>query len=90
LGIGLRHGEAASGVPQHSGRQVDPDRRPAQLAEPGGVDAGATADLQADAAALAEQVAQGAVDAEGIGVCSPPLACCLPRNSCSYQSAISS
>jgi hypothetical protein len=62
--------------------------RPAQLADPGGVDAGAAADLQAGAAALAEEVAQGAVDAEGSAFASSSLACWLARNSCSYHSAI--
>jgi hypothetical protein len=56
------------GVPQHPGRQVDADRGPAQLAERGGVDAGAAAELQAGAVAVAEEVAQGAADVERVGV----------------------
>ena len=56
LGIGTRDGQAAAGVPQHPCGQVDACRGPAQLRNLGGARAGAAADLQANAAALAEAV----------------------------------
>ena len=43
-------GSLAERVAQHAGRQVDPDRRPAERPDPGGVDPGPAADLQAPAA----------------------------------------
>jgi hypothetical protein len=77
LGIGPGAGKAAPGVAEHPARQVDAHGRPAQLANPAGMHAGAAADVQAGAAALAEEVAQGPVDAQGVGVC-PPTAGSLP------------
>jgi hypothetical protein len=75
---------------QHPGRQVDAHGSPAQLANPAGRHAGAATDVQAGAAALAEQVAQGPADAQGVGV-RPSAAGPPPGDElCSYQSAISS
>jgi hypothetical protein len=85
-GVGQRDRQAAPGVPQHRARKVDAGRDPAQLADLGRVDDGAAADLQADAAALAQKAAQGRPMPRG----SAPGAAVLTRNSCSYQSAISS
>ncbi len=53
---------------QHPAGQVDAQRHPAQLAYPVGVHPGAAADLQTRATAGAEQVGQGAVDAQRVGV----------------------
>jgi hypothetical protein len=71
LSVGLRDGKAAAGVPQHPGGEVDADRGPAQLADLGGMDAGAAPDLQAGAAALAEEVAQDVAEVEGVAVACP-------------------
>jgi hypothetical protein len=65
-GIGPGHSQAPAGVPQHPGRQVDPEWGPAERAQPCGPGAGTAADLQARAAARAEQLGQGMINAERV------------------------
>jgi hypothetical protein len=54
-------------VAEHPSRKVDANRCPAQFAHTRGGDAGAAADVQADAVASSQKVSQRLVDAEGIG-----------------------
>ena len=67
LSVGHGDGQASAGMPQHPGGDIDTHRGPAQAGDGRGVDAGAAGDLQAGAAALAEQRAQAVTDAERIG-----------------------
>lgn len=86
----MRDGRPAAGVPQHPGQHVDADGGPVQLADLGGVDAGAASDLQAGPLAFPEQSRKTSARSSGLRsrVLTPVL--CPPRNSCSYQPAISS
>jgi hypothetical protein len=70
-GVGAGHRQAAAGVAQHAGGQVDADRRPAQLADLRGVDTGSAADLQTGARAGAEQRGEPPPDVERITVAVP-------------------
>jgi hypothetical protein len=65
-GIGPGGRQAPAGMPQHPRRQVDAERRPAERAQACGPDAGTAADLQARAAARAEQLGQGMINAERV------------------------
>jgi len=84
--VGQHHAKAVPGMPEHSGGQVHAHRAPAQRPDLCGAHPGAAADLQADAAARAQELPQGMLDART----SAPAAAVLARNSSSYQSAISS
>ena len=66
-GVGTGRGQAAAGVLQHRRGDVDAERSPAQSAYAAGVNAGAAADLQADASSPAQQAAERGIDAERIG-----------------------
>jgi hypothetical protein len=65
-GVGPDHGQATTSVAQHPGREIDADGRPAQLADQGGVDTGAAADLKAKTRALAEELTQRPVDTQRV------------------------
>ena len=68
LSVGLRDGQAPPGVTEHPSRKVDADWGPAQLAQTRGVNAGAAAYVQANAAASSQKISQRPIDAEGVGV----------------------
>jgi hypothetical protein len=58
--------QAAPGVPQHPGGQIDARRCPAELADEGRVHARAAADLQAGAPPLTQQFAQHPLQAQRV------------------------
>jgi hypothetical protein len=85
-GVGAGRGQAAAGVLQHRRGDVDAERSPAQAAYAADVNAGAAADLQAGASSRPSRLPSAASMPSG----SVPGVAVAARNSCSYQSAISS
>jgi hypothetical protein len=74
LSVGHGDDQAPAGMPQHPGGDIDTHGGPAQAGDSRRVDTGAAGDLEAGAAALAEQLAQALTDAERIGGLGVPRA----------------
>lgn len=66
--VGSPYREPRSGVLEHLDRDIDPDWVPSEAAHPAGVDARTTADLEARAPTGSEQLGDGLIDTDRVGV----------------------